>query len=170
MLHETNLYHEPGNAPYVLPCEALFLKPNLKADGFVSLYTAMDALPPCYQQGEWCAMWNWKQSWDRSIKVTFQWHVKQWHICGRIQPLMGFSKNGDGGLWLSAPNVNIYSVETSAPAGIQSQNNQPVKGLNPGSWTSWVPALTTEVLGSSGSHFFHKIQFADRLCTSKCKV
>jgi len=43
MLHETNPYRERGNAPEVLPAEALSLKPNLKAEGIVSVYTAMEA-------------------------------------------------------------------------------------------------------------------------------
>lgn len=82
MLHETNLYHEPGNAPYVLPCEALFPKPNLKADGFVSLYTAINVFAPlvsarwvmCYvelKQSETVQLkWDFSGMWNNGTSVA----------------------------------------------------------------------------------------------------
>lgn len=94
-------------------------------------------LPSWYQQCEWCAMWNWKQSEIVQLKWDFSNMWNNGKCMAGFSLLRGFLRMGVA--LAVCPNINFYLVESSAPAGIQSKNNWPVKGLNPGSWTSRCP-------------------------------
>lgn len=100
-----------------------FPNPISKPMGLFHCTQLSMSLPPWYQQGEWCAMWNWKQSETIQLKWDFSGMWNNGTSVAGFSLLWGFLRMGMEGFGWVPQRKHLFSGNLSTNRNPKSKQS-----------------------------------------------